>query len=228
MKLLNFMFMLVATYLIWFEPMRKTFKTLTGLALFMLVLPAMAAELTTITLDNGAKVKLNDDFTWEYVILETVPSAPEVVIVASPIDSSSQAAQIAAPAAAITSTPTLTANAMSQAALLKVTAKDGVKVSFLNSQWDEDGRLGLTFDLASTSSEHYVLVELAVTLFDDTGKLLKTETIKVWRAIFRMPDTYLRKGQQRESKTFWIEGIDPNLWTKEILSLKIGEMDSRM
>ncbi|MEC4726289.1 DUF3157 family protein [Shewanella sp. D64] len=208
--------------------MRKTFKTLTGLALLMLVLPAMAAELTTITLDNGAKVRLSDDFTWEYVILETEPSAPEAVIAASPIVSSSQAAQITAPATASTSTPTLTANAMAQAALLKVTAKDGVKVSFLKSQWDEDGRLGLTFDLASTSPEHYVLIELDVTLFDDTGKLLKTETIKVWKAIFRMPDTYLRKGQQRESRVFWIEGIDPNIWTKELMSLKIGEMDSRM
>ena len=194
----------------------------------MLVIPAMAAELTTITLDNGAKVKLNDDFTWEYVILELKPSVPEVVIAASPAVSSSQATQITAPATVITSTPTLTANAMSQAALLKMTAKDGVKVSFLNSQWDEDGRLGLTFDLASTSSEHYVLIELDVTLFDDTGKLLKTETIKVWRAIFRMPDTYLRKGQQRESKVFWIEGVNPKTWTKELMSLKIGEMDSRM
>lgn len=208
--------------------MRKIFKTLIGPAFLILVFPAMAAELTTFTLDNGAKVRLNDDFTWEYVILETKPSVPEVIIVASPAVSSSQAAQITAPANAIISTPTLTANAMSQAELLKSTAKGGVKISFLKNQWDEDGRLGLTFDFASTSPEHYVLIELDVTLFDDTGKRLKTETIKVWKAIFRMPDTYLRKGQQRESRVFWIEGVDPKTWTKELMSLKIGEMDSRM
>lgn len=209
--------------------MRKTLTALTGLALLILVFPAMAAELTTITLDNGAKVRLNDDFTWEYMILETQPSAPAAIIATAPVVSASQASvPITVTTTALATTPTLTANAMSQAELLKSTAKSGVKVSFLKSQWDEDGRLGLTFDLASTSPEHYVLIELDVTLFDDTGKLLTTETIKVWRAIFRMPDTYLRKGQQRESKIFWIEGIDPKTWTKELMSLKIGEMDSRM
>ena len=214
--------MLEPTYLFGFKPMRKTHNTLIGFALLTLAIPAMAAEVTTVTLDNGTKVRLNDDFTWEYVILETTTPAVGTATTTSPPTSQ------ALTQAAVISAPTLTASAMSQAELLKSTAKGGVKVSFLNSQWDEDGRLGLTFDLASSSSEHYVLINLDVTLFDDTGKLLETKTIKVWKAIFRMPDTYLRKGQQRESKIFWFEGIDPNLWTKELVSLKIGDMDSRM
>ena len=123
---------------------------------------------------------------------------------------------------------TMTASAMSQAELLKSTAKAGVKVSFAKSEWDDDGRLGLTFDLASTSSEHYVMVEMDITFYDDSGRKLKTETIKVWKAIFRSPDTYLRKGEQRQSRTFWIQGIDASQWTKQLMSLKIGEMNSRM
>jgi len=72
------------------------------------------------------------------------------------------------------------------------------------------------------------MIELDITLFDDNGKQLKTETVKVWKAIFRMASTYLRQGEQRQSKTFWVEGIDKAQWTKELMSIKIGEMDSRM
>lgn len=202
MKVLNFTFMLGSTYIIGCKPMYNIRKALVVITLAVLTIPAMAAEITTMILDNGAKVRLNDDFTWEYVILET-----NTLVAQAAITTSTSPTTIAA-------TPTLNAHAMSQAALLKSTAKGDVKVSFINSQWDEDGRLGLSFDLVSSSSEHYVLIELDINLFDDTGKQLKTETIKVWKAIFRMPDTYLRKGQQRESRIFWIEGIEPTLWTK--------------
>ena len=37
----------------------------------------MATELARFTLENGAEVMLNDDFTWQYVILET-PETPKI------------------------------------------------------------------------------------------------------------------------------------------------------
>ncbi|EDQ01336.1 DUF3157 family protein [Shewanella benthica] len=221
--------------------MHKRLGLLSSLALLVFLFPGLAIAATetlaTVTLENGAKVRLNDDFTWEYVILETLPAitsetstqaATAVTSIALNTTSTINMASTSGSKATQADSQTMTASAMSQAELLKSTAKSGVKVTLANSEWDDDGRLGLTFDLASTSSEHYVMVEIDITFYDDSGRKLKTETIKVWKAIFRSPDTYLRKGEQRQSRTFWIQGIDASQWTKQLMSLKIGEMNSRM
>ncbi|GIU14201.1 MULTISPECIES: DUF3157 family protein [unclassified Shewanella] len=249
--------------------MYKALRTYTSIALLLFSIPAFAEEVARVTLENGATVKLNDDFTWEYVILESqtkpdtaVPvTLPATIATVAALESQASAvtqapttavpvtlpATVGAVAVVESATPavteapttavpttlpakaeTLTSAAIAQAALLKSTAKGGVKVSLLNSQWDDDGRLGLTFELNSNSPEHYVLIELEISLFADSGALIKKETVNVWQAIFRMPDTYLRKGQTRDSRVFWIEDLDPKLWTKELVSLKMGEMDSRM
>ncbi|MGS0681067.1 DUF3157 family protein [Shewanella sp. 125m-7] len=221
--------------------MYKTLRTYASIALLMFSIPALAEEVARVTLDNGATVKLNDDFTWEYVIFEsqskpdtavpvTLPATIATVAVAessTPVKSEPKVTTDAIPTTLPANTETLTSSAIAQSALLKSTAKSGVKVSVLDSQWDDD-RLGLTFELSSNSPEHYVMIELEVSLFADSGILIKKETVKVWQAVFRMPDTYLRKGQTRESRVFWIEGIDKAQWTKQLMSLKMGEMDSRM
>lgn len=212
------------------------YKTLTAyacIALFSLSIPAYADEVARVTLENGATVKLNDDFTWEYVILESQAKPDTATPVTLPatvaaVTAAESAAPANVPATPTTTSEALTSSAIAQSALLKSTGKSGVKVSYLNSQWDDDGRLGLTFELSSNSSEHYVMIELEVSLFADSGSLIKRETVQVWQAIFRMPDTYLRKGQTRESRVFWIEGIDKAQWTKQLMSLKMKEMDSRM
>lgn len=213
--------------------MYKTLMAYACIALFSLSIPAYADEVARVTLENGATVKLNDDFTWEYVILESQANADTAAPVTLPATVAAVTAAESAVPANVPATPTttseaLTSSAIAQSALLKSTGKSGVKVSYLNSQWDDDGRLGLTFELSSNSSEHYVMIELEVSLFADSGSLIKRETVQVWQAIFRMPDTYLRKGQTRESRVFWIEGIDKAQWTKQLMSLKMKEMDSRM
>ncbi|MGS0677446.1 DUF3157 family protein [Shewanella sp. 125m-1] len=240
--------------------MYKTLRIYASIAFLMFSIPALAEEVTRVTLENGATVKLNDDFTWEYVILESqtkpdtaVPVTLPATVGAAAIADSTAVAKSAAVAGSATAventtatknatrattaavpttlpanTETLTSNAIAQSELLKSTAKSGVKVSLLNSQWDDDGRLGLTFDLSSNSPEHYVMIQLEISLFADSGALIKKETVKVWQAIFRIPDTYLRKGQTRDSRVFWVEGIDKAQWSKQLMSLKIGEMDSRM
>ncbi|MGL5394066.1 MAG: DUF3157 family protein, partial [Shewanella sp.] len=88
-------------------------------------------------------------------------------------------------------------------------------------------KLGLTFELASTSSEHVTLVEVEASFFADDGSLLKTEKLEVWEAIFRMPETYLRKGEQRKSRVIWVEDVDKNRWQKQLVNLKITEINSR-
>lgn len=198
-------------------------------SLLLLTSSVMAADVANITLENGAQVRLKDDFTWEYVITET-KAAPNALAAAAVASASSNVASV--PSAAVTTqtvaapVTTLTATAITQPELLGSTAKDGIKVSFAEGQWKGD-KLGLSFDLASTSNEHVTLVEVEASFFADNGTLLKTEKLEVWEAIFRMPETYLRKGEQRKSSVIWVKGIDKSQWQKQLINLKITEINSR-
>lgn len=203
--------------------MQTSFRLSALSSLLLLSSSVMAADVATITLENGAQVRLKDDFTWEYIITETKAAEMPVAVAAAPsanIVSTSTAAAAAAPVT------TLTANAIARPELLGSTAKDGIKVTFTDSQW-KGNKLGLTFELASTSSEHVTLVEVEASFFADDGSLLKTEKLEVWEAIFRMPETYLRKGEQRKSRVIWVEDVDKNRWQKQLVNLKITEINSR-
>jgi len=180
-------------------------RTLCLGTLLLFTFPSFAGEIANITLDNGAKVRLNDDFTWEYVILEP---------------------QLQKSANAQPQLPTLSATAITQAKLMSSAALDGIKVSFTNGQWD-DNKLGLNFELHSSTSKNVVMVEVEAVLFADNGKLLKKESFKVWQAKYRLPETYLRKDEQRPSRTIWIKDIPHDSWNKQLLSLKIIEVKSR-
>ncbi|MCL1090188.1 DUF3157 family protein [Shewanella profunda] len=197
-------------------------------SLLLLSSSAIAADVANITLENGAQVRLKDDFTWEYVLTET-QAAPNVLATEAVVSASSTvsgAPSMTTSSAVIVPVTTLTATAIAKPELLGSTAKDGIKVSFTDSQWKGD-KLGLTFELTSTSNEHVTLVEVEARFFADNGTLLKTDKLEVWEAIFRMPETYLRRGEQRKSSIIWVEGIDKSLWQKQLIDLKITEINSR-
>lgn len=213
------------------KSMQTSFRLSALSSLLLLSSSVMAADVATITLENGAQVRLKDDFTWEYIITETkAAKAPAVATVAAPSSTvTTAAAAVASSTSAVEATKpvtTLTANAIARPEILGSTAKDGIKVTFSESQWKQE-KLGLTFELASTSGEHVTLVEVEASFFADDGTLLKTEKLEVWEAIFRMPETYLRKGEQRKSPVIWVEGVDKNRWQKQLLNLKITEINSR-
>ncbi|GIU49285.1 DUF3157 family protein [Shewanella algidipiscicola] len=218
--------------------MYKALPYYAALAMMLISLSTLAKDMAPepvaiVTLENGASVKLNDDFTWEYVFLENQPTAQapkDTPTSTAPNTPEFNAAAQGATVATVTTAEvanSLSHRAIEQSDLLKSTAKNGVKISYLNSQWDSKGRLGLNFELSSTSPESYVMIELEIGLFADSGQLIKKETVEVWQAIFRMPETYLRKGQTRKSDTFWIEGVDKAQWSKQLLTLKMKEMNSR-
>lgn len=205
----------------------QTYLRLSTLSsLLLLSSSAIAADVATITLENGAHVRLKDDFTWEYVVTETKAAA--TVLAAETVTTTSSSAALASMAPIATAPPvmTLTATAIAKPELLGSTAKDGIKVSFTDSQWQGD-KLGLTFELTSTSGEHVTLVEVEASFFADNGTLLKTDKLEIWEAIFRMPETYLRKGEQRKSPVIWVEGIDKSQWQQQLIDLKITEINSR-
>lgn len=208
--------------------MQTSLRLSTLSSLLLLTSSVMAADIANITLENGAQVRLKDDFTWEYVITET-KAAPNTFVSEPVVNSVNNATKLPSPAQESKVTApvtTLTATAIAQPELLGSTARDGIKVSFTEGQWKDD-KLGLSFELTSTSAKHITLVEVEASFFADNGTLLKTEKLDIWEAIFRMPETYLRKGEQRKSSVIWVKGIDKNQWHKQLINLKITEINSR-
>ncbi len=159
-------------------------------------LPALAAEqLAILTLENGSQVRLKDDFTWEYVVLDQA-------------------------------TQTLTEQAQAKPELLKVAAKDGVQVSLAQSHWQGD-ELALAFEVANTGSRNVVKVVVKASFYDDSGKPLKAQRFNAWLAEYRLPESYLRPGQARHSRTFDVDGLDPAQWQQGLVSLAIEEVEFR-
>ncbi len=206
--------------------MLKTLIRTSIIGCLALAFPSLADDVATVTLENGAKVVLKDDFTWEYVLIDQAPSQPTPIAENSTV----QTPQVQAPQAAAPQPPNtpkvMTSANLIQAGLLSSAAKDGVKVSFKNAKWRGD-ELGLDFELSSKNSQGVVIVEAQVTFYGDNGREMDTQIIKPWIASYRIADTYLRKGQTRPSRTIWVEGIDKSRWSKQMLSIRILEVETR-
>ncbi|MBL4828966.1 MAG: DUF3157 family protein [Aliivibrio sp.] len=165
-----------------------------------------ASELTRIVLKDGTEVILNDDFTWQYVLLST----PDTDAVSAPLTS------------ALKLTPAVIANP----ALMATNVSQGVRVTFKSAQWD-DKALGLDFSIENTSPLTVLKVTISATLFDDGGNKITTTEFNVWQAKNRLPETYLRKGQQRSSRVFQLDNINPVQWKKQFISLDIIAVETR-
>jgi len=215
--------------------MKTKLNVIASTLLLLLAPAAMAADVAVISLENGTHVRLKDDFTWEYIITETLAqpmqaSKADLTLQANVPPAVASAASIihkpVAPTVEANTTTHLTAAALAQPAMLGSTAREGIKITLANTQWKDDN-VGLVFDFDSTSNEHVTLVEVEASFYNDRGELIKKENLQAWEAIFRMPETYLRKGQHRQSDTQWVNGINKQQWQKQLISLKIVEIESR-
>lgn len=171
---------------------------------------AATTELARIVLEDGTEVVLNDDFTWQYVLLST----PDRNADSTPLTSTPKLA------------PKLTSTAMANSALMTTNVSQGVRVTFKSAQWDDDA-LGLDFSLENNSPLTVLKVTIAATLFDDTGNKITTSEFNVWQATGRLPETYLRKGQQRDSRVFQLDSINSAQWQKQYISLNIIAVETR-
>ena len=185
------------------------------LLLSSVTLGLSAASIGTVTLDNGATVLLHDDHTWEYIAIntdalnetnKTIPSKMTDSNVVTP-SNSDQASLL-------------------RSGLLNTAVKYGVKVTYSDSVW-QDQALGLTFTLSSNNADGVVIVKVAVSFYDDNGNKITEKNINVWQASYRLPDTYLRKGEPKNSRVVWIDGINKANWTNKLLSLKVVEVETR-
>jgi Protein of unknown function (DUF3157) len=146
-------------------------------ALCLSPLLAQAAPLTQVTLPDGRQVQLNDDFTWEYLLIK--PTASGDVVTGA------------------VAVPVLTEQAMTNPDLLAQAFKDGIGVKLDKIEGSDP--LSLQFMVSNTGSRSVVRVRGSVTLFSEQGAQLARQEARFWVGENRLPESYLRKGQQRPS-----------------------------
>lgn len=186
-------------------------KTWITLATLLASSSAYAAEV--VRLADGREVKLNDDFTWEYVVKKATPKATETTL--EKVEAVEAAAVVASTTAVeAVATPTPTTEIATIPVVNKkvgttvvVNAKkptmqlsdSGVDVLIGSARY-EDGELIFPTSITNQSSQSVIQVEVEVQVFDMTGKPLAKQSVTVWQSIKRMADTYLRPQQAEQGK----------------------------
>ncbi|NVC95277.1 DUF3157 family protein [Vibrio natriegens] len=173
-------------------------KTWITLATLLATSSVYAAEV--VTLADGRNVKLNDDFTWEYVIENTAPKATaalETKTVTAATESVAVPAVAAIPVISKTVGTTVTVNAKKPTIQL---SDSGVDI-LIGSASYEGGELVFPTSITNQSSQSVIQIEVEVEVFDMSGEALAKEKVIVWQSIKRMADTYLRPQQAERGKT---------------------------
>ena len=173
-------------------------------ALCLSPLLAQAAPLTQVTLPDGRQVQLNDDFTWEYLLIKPTASG-EVVTGAVAV-------------------PVLTEQAMTNPDLLAQAVKDGISVKLDKIEGSDP--LSLQFLVSNTGSRSVVRVRGSVTLFSEQGAQLVKQEARFWVGENRLPESYLRKGQQRPSLVLEMQR-PAGLTGKPLVRVEIEEVEFR-
>ena len=173
-------------------------------ALCLSPLLAQAAPMTQVTLPDGRQVQLNDDFTWEYLLIKPTASGER--------------------ATGAVAVPVLTEQAMTNPDLLAQAVKDGISVKLDKIEGSDP--LSLQFLVSNTGSRSVVRVRGSVTLFSEQGAQLVKQEARFWVGENRLPESYLRKGQQRPSLV--LEMPRPaGLTGKPLVRVEIEEVEFR-
>ncbi|EKY4197576.1 DUF3157 family protein [Vibrio harveyi] len=184
-------------------------KTWITLATLLASSSVYAAEV--VKLADGREVKLNDDFTWEYVVKKAAPENTLEKVEAV------EAAAVVASTTAVEAVTTQTTKAPEIATIPVVNKKVGTTIVvnakkptmqlsdsgvdvLIGSARYEDGELILPTSVTNQSSQSVIQVEVEVQVFDMSGKPLAKESVTVWQSIKRMADTYLRPQQAEQGK----------------------------
>ncbi|HDM8208996.1 TPA: DUF3157 family protein [Vibrio campbellii] len=186
-------------------------KTWITLATLLATSSVYAAEV--VKLADGREVKLNDDFTWEYVVKKATPKATETTlekfeaVEAAAVVASTTAVEAVATPTPATEMATIPVVNKKVGTTVVVNAKkptmqlsdSGVDV-LIGSASYENGELIFPTSITNQSSQSVIQVEVKVQVFDMAGKQLAKENITVWQSIKRMADTYLRPQQAEQGK----------------------------
>ncbi|AXT72243.1 DUF3157 family protein [Vibrio natriegens] len=173
-------------------------KTWITLATLLATSSVYAAEV--VTLADGRNVKLNDDFTWEYVVENSAPkatAASATKAVTAATESVAVPVIATIPVVSKTVGTTVTVNAKKPTMQL---SDSGVDI-LIGSASYEGGELVFPTSITNQSSQSVIQIEVEVQVFDMSGEALAKEKVTVWQSIKRMADTYLRPQQAEQGKT---------------------------
>ncbi len=171
-------------------------KTWLTLATLLATSSVYAAEI--VTLSDGREVKLNDDFTWEYVVVssaaESTTQSASKAVTTTGVAATPAIASI--PAVSNTTGTTVVVNAKKPTMQL---SDSGVDILIGSARY-EGGELIFPTSITNQSSQSVIQIEVEIEVFDLSGKALKKEKVIVWQSIKRMADTYLRPQQAKQGK----------------------------
>ena len=229
----------------------KRSSRMAGLTLLasMMMSPALRADSlpistpVTVTLDNGIKVLLKPDHSWEYLLEVPAESAPAAISSragstntnstegvpvptssAVPVTSAvSSAATVAKPVAATAAH--LNSSALDNPQLLSEGHRDGV-VAHLTEVSVEDDEAVLQFDLDNTAGQSVIGIQARLRLYADDGRLLATREAPLWVGEYRLPQTYLRSGQTRDSREVRV-ALPKGEWSRQLVRVEVTEVKFR-
>jgi hypothetical protein len=133
-----------------------------------------------VTLQDGKRILLKDDFTWQYV---TQKQTQEIMTA-----SETTASVTAVPVTTNVRGTTIIIDSEKPSLQL---SQSGVDVVLGASQY-EDGELIIPTALTNQGTQAVILVSLKLGVYSPNGNLLEEKTVAVWKSIKRMADTYLR------------------------------------
>nr|WP_284676621.1 DUF3157 family protein [Vibrio sinus] len=142
-----------------------------------------AAEI--VTLKDGRQVKLNDDFTWQYVQKDSDNKQAVIPVTAVPVIEKQNRYT--------------TATLGEQKPTLQLT-QSGVDV-LLEPLRYQSGSLLIPTAITNQGTESVILVTIKITVADENGQILDTQSVNVWESIKRMASTYLRPKTHQPGRT---------------------------
>ncbi|BDY03707.1 DUF3157 family protein [Ferrimonas sp. YFM] len=209
-------------------------KPFAAMLALMMGFTAQAAD-QVVTLEDGRKVILHDDFTWQYL----APEAPKVddAAKAQPLPAEPQApvaatAIPALPKAAAPSKPdAMPKKPMSSGVIVRPgEAKDVMQLSdygldaLLGRARYQGGELIIPTSVTNQGREAIIEVDVRMTVMDEFGQVLGQDTLPMWRSIKRMADTYLRPGTSKEGLELRLEVEQREVYQ---LKVEIAEVETR-
>lgn len=185
-------------------------KTMMALACLVVTTNALAAQV--ITLDDGRRIELNDDFTWHYI---------------APVASSSLSNDTAS-STTVKTIPLKNKTLMSVVTIgsdksIMQLSDSGVDVLLDTAQY-RSGQLVIASAITNQSSQSVVSIELEIELADMSGNTLWQDNITIWSSIKRLADTYLRPQQANAGKAIHIKVPQAEQYQ---LSAKITHVETR-
>ncbi len=166
--------------------MRTPIRSILLILLTVLAQNVLASQF--VQLEDGRRVQLNDDFTWQYVEFADSKTSETAAVIAAPV---------------VTAKKRTTVIIGSNKPSLKL-SDSGVDIILGAAQY-LNGKVIIPTAITNQSSQSVISIGLNVQLLDENGQLLAQHNSTIWQSIKRIADTYLRAKTSAQGKAIEIE-----------------------